>query len=104
MKADETSWRRPKTLLIVPGWAVPKIRRTTIMMKPAKKKPAIGDRMSGRMTLSRTAVQFVAPKPEWAIDAPRMPPIRAWLELEGMPRYQVIRFHVIAARSVATTA
>src|SRR5207248_4706441 len=29
---------------------------------------------------------------------------RAWLELDGMPRYQVIRFQVIAASRAATTA
>ena len=31
-----------------------------------------------------------------AMAAPAMPPMRAWLELEGSPRNQVTRFHVIA--------
>ncbi len=32
-----------------------------------------------------------------------MPPISAWLELDGMPRYQVMRFQVIAPTSPAST-
>src|SRR3954453_9486638 len=32
-----------------------------------------------------------------------MPPMRAWLELEGRPRYQVIKFQVIAPTSPART-
>ena len=34
---------------------------------------------------------------------PIMPPISAWLELEGRPRYHVIRFHVIAPTRPART-
>ena len=32
-----------------------------------------------------------------------MPPISAWLELDGSPKYQVIRFQVIAPTSPAST-
>ena len=32
---------------------------------------------------------------------PMTPPISAWLELDGRPRYQVTRFHVIAPTSPA---
>src|SRR5204862_7347140 len=42
-------------------------------------------------------------KPTAATYETRIPPIRAWLELEGSPRYQVIRFHVIAPTSPART-
>ena len=32
-----------------------------------------------------------------------MPPMSAWLELDGRPRYHVTRFHVIAPTSPAST-
>src|SRR5215216_6403954 len=32
-----------------------------------------------------------------------MPPMRAWLELDGRPRYHVMRFHVIAPTRPAKT-
>ena len=45
-----------------------------------------------------------APNPWEAITEPTRPPIRAWDELDGSPRYQVTRFHVIApARPAKTT-
>jgi hypothetical protein len=36
--------------------------------------------------------------------APMTPPISAWLELDGIVKYQVIRFHVIAPISAASTS
>src|SRR5829696_2645431 len=36
--------------------------------------------------------------------APTMPPISAWDELDGSPKYQVIRFHAIAPTSPLNTA
>ena len=41
------------------------------------------------------------PKPLLAIAAPTSPPTRVCEELEGSPRYQVIRFQMIAARTAA---
>ena len=41
--------------------------------------------------------------PVAATEEPMIPPISAWLELDGRPRYQVIRFHVIAPTSPAST-
>ena len=38
-----------------------------------------------------------------AMAEPMMPPMSAWLELEGSPRYHVIRFHVIAPTRPART-
>ena len=35
--------------------------------------------------------------------APTSPPIRAWLELEGIVKYQVIRFQVMAPTNAAST-
>ena len=39
--------------------------------------------------------------PAVAMAAPHNPPMSAWLELDGNPRYQVIRFQVIAPTSPA---
>src|ERR1700741_3351874 len=47
------------------------------------------------------------PLSDWGPDAataePMMPPIRAWLDDEGIPRRQVIRFQVMAPTSAAAT-
>src|SRR5215203_1971227 len=40
--------------------------------------------------------QLTTLTPSAASAEPAMPPMSAWLELEGSPRYHVIRFHVIA--------
>ena len=37
------------------------------------------------------------------MEEPSTPPMRAWLELDGRPRYQVTRFHVIAPTRPAMT-
>src|SRR5688572_2669346 len=34
-----------------------------------------------------------------ATAAPQRPPMSAWLELEGIPKYQVIKFHVMPPSS-----
>ncbi len=47
---------------------------------------------------------MTAPLLAATIVAPMTPPIRAWLELDGMVKYHVIRFHVIAPRSAARTS
>ena len=52
---------------------------------------------------SSSLVACRAPRPAWATTAPARPPTRAWLELEGMPKYQVIRFQRMAAKSAETT-
>ncbi len=38
------------------------------------------------------------------IVAPITPPIRAWLELEGIVSHQVMRFHIIAPIRAASTS
>src|SRR3954454_14709013 len=43
------------------------------------------------------------PNPAAAIADPATPPISAWLELVGRPRYQVVRFQAIAPISPAST-
>lgn len=48
-------------------------------------------------------VQLTWVSPAWAIPPPTSPPIKAWDELEGMPKYQVIKFQVMAPISAAMT-
>src|SRR6185437_201481 len=45
--------------------------------------------------------QVIAAHPPRAIAAPAYPPINACDELEGMPKYQVMRFQAIAPSSAA---
>jgi len=80
-------------------------RRMTQMMRiiraNAVAKPTVGERIPGMTTLSQMPSQLTTSSPEAAIDEPATPPIRAWLELEGSPRNQVMRFQVIAPTSPA---
>ena len=79
-----------------------------ITMKPIMNPPT-GDSTIGMITLGITPLplsqlpwtQITASKslPEAASAAPTKAPISAWLELDGRPSHQVIRFHAIAASS-----
>ncbi len=57
----------------------------------------------GISTLSLIPPQFTTPQPEAAIAEPIIPPISAWLELEGSPMSHVMRFQVIAPTRPAMT-
>ena len=54
------------------------------------------ERATGSSTLSTSPCHWTTSRPAAAIAEPTTPPMSAWLELDGRPRYQVIRFHVIA--------
>ncbi len=74
-------------------------------------RPMIGARIIGRTTLGQspstccvtgltTDQRITSNRPlAEAIAAPQRPPIRAWLELDGSPRRQVVRFQITAATS-----
>ena len=74
------------------------------MMKPIK-----GEMTMGTMTLGITplpshqcappCIQITEAKllPEAAMAAPTNAPTSAWLELDGRPHHQVMRFHTVAA-------
>src|SRR5215469_14472918 len=74
-------------------------------------KPANGDTTIGRITFGTTPLpchqcppgchQITAAKllAEAAIAAPTRAPTSAWLELDGSPNHQVMRFHAVAASS-----
>jgi hypothetical protein len=76
---------------------------TSTIKVAAKAKPRTGASSDGISTLSFRPVQLITSQPEAATAEPATPPISAWLELEGRPRYQVIRFQVIAPTSPAST-
>ena len=75
---------------------------TTISTK-ANATPRNGAMSDGMSTLSFTPPHWTTSAPSAAMAEPIMPPIRAWLELEGNPTNQVMRFHVIAPTSPART-
>ena len=60
-------------------------------------------RSSGRMILSTTPLQMTPPTPALAIMAPMRPPKSACDELDGMPKYQVMRFQTTAPTRAART-
>ena len=72
----------------------------SIMAKPSA-KPTNGETSIGIRTLSTTVAQLTKAPP--AMAAPTRPPIRACEEDDGSPKYQVIRFQVIAPSSPAIT-
>src|SRR5688572_21449034 len=65
----------------------------------APRNPTIGEVTIGITTLGRRPVSHFRTDqspPAVARAAPHSPPIRAWLELEGSPSHQVIKFQTIA--------
>src|ERR1700733_2542488 len=63
-----------------------------------------GDRMAGTITVLTRLCQLTSPDAVATMVAPITPPISAWLELDGIVKYQVIRFQVIAPISAASTS
>src|SRR5436190_22487502 len=66
-------------------------------------KARIGAITAGTRTLPSTPSPRTALAPPYAQAAPTTPPISACDELDGSPKYQVIRFHEIAPMSPANT-
>src|SRR3979490_60580 len=64
-------------------------------------KPSTGEMTSEVSCLVNDAHLTAEKLPTDAIPAPTRPPIKAWVELLGSPKNQVMRFHVIAPRSAA---
>jgi hypothetical protein len=69
----------------------------------AMRKPTVGDSSPGLTTLSHTPCHSMTSQPAAAIAAPAIPPMSAWLELDGKPRNHVTRFQVIAPTRPART-
>ncbi len=66
-------------------------------------KATTGATTAGISTLPSTPSPKTASAPAAANAEPTTPPIRAWEELEGRPKYQVARFQAIAPTSPAKT-
>ena len=64
-------------------------------------KPTIGEATIGMTTLSTIVCQCTSAPAASA--APTRPPMRAWEDDDGSPKYHVMRFHVIAPSSPAST-
>src|ERR1700712_3477494 len=62
-----------------------------------------GESTAGMTTFWVTPCHLIACPPAAAMVEPMTPPIRAWDELEGMPRYHVIRFHRMPPQRPAKT-
>jgi hypothetical protein len=77
------------------------IQTRTNMIAAAPKTPKSGARRDGIATFSIRPRHWTTSNPAAAIADPAIPPINAWLELDGRPRYQVSRFQVIAPTSPA---
>src|SRR3954447_13078301 len=70
---------------------------------PATRKARIGATTAGIRTLPTSPSARIALKPTAATAEPTTPPISACEELEGNPKYQVIRFQAIAPIRPAKT-
>src|SRR5688572_21533543 len=67
----------------------------TIAIAPTM-KATVGATSAGIRTLPRMPSPKIASTPAATKVAPTTPPISAWEELDGSPKYQVIRFQQIA--------
>ena len=79
------------------------IQTIAIISAAASTIPRKGATSDGISTLSFSPSHLTTSQPAAAMAEPRMPPISAWLELDGRPRYHVTRFQVIAPTSPART-
>src|SRR5215213_1055007 len=70
---------------------------------PATRKARIGATTAGTSTLPTSPSASTASTPTAATAEPTTPPINACEELDGSPKYQVIRFQVIAPIRPAKT-
>src|SRR5918999_2799900 len=73
------------------------------MTPAAPTTPSAGASRDGIKTFPTRPSHFITSRPAAATADPDTPPIRAWLELVGSPRYHVIRSQVIAPTRPART-
>src|SRR5438105_587278 len=101
--AAERTWARPKTRVTVAGNAWAKKFSSKTMTTNAAVKPRRGENIRPWNVFS-SPPNWIALQPALATPAPTMLKISAWLELDGMPKYQVTRFQVIAAINAEMTS
>ncbi len=73
------------------------------MAIPAVRKATSGATTAGTISFESRPLPFTAENPTAAMTAPTSPPISACDELEGSPKYQVIRFQAMAPIRAAKT-
>ncbi len=104
-RPPEITWPKRKPPVTGPGRSRPTIRYSSRIASPATTKARIGATTAGTITLPRIpSSKDTALGPSATSTAPTIPPIRAWEELDGRPKYQVVRFQAIAPTRPANTA
>ena len=101
-KPPETSWPRRKTRLTRAGERRATSQTMTVISANATASPANGAISDGFSTFVQSPSHWTTSHPAAITADPMMPPISAWLELDGRPRYHVTRFQVIAPTSPAS--
>ena len=100
----DTSCSRRKSRFTGAGARLRISQSVIVISAAAPRSPATGARSEGTSTFSFRPCQLTTAKPPVAAtEEPMMPPTSAWLELDGIARYHVIRFQVIAPTSPART-
>ena len=98
----DTDWAIRNPRLVGPGLAFLNAQRIPTMSRNASSPPTEGERSIGMTTFSTTACHWTVTEP--ASPAPTSPPMSACDDDDGRPKYQVMRFHVMApARAAKTT-
>ena len=101
MNAADPIWRRRKTAVE----ALRVGRRNTLKMSAMNSRPTvnptIGEPTSGTRTFVTMPSMFHDEMPAEMSDAPSRPPIRAWLDDDGIPSRQVSRFQMMAPTRAA---
>src|SRR4051812_682096 len=102
-RPPEKIWPSLKPPLTGPGRSRPTSRYTSRIAIPATVKASIGAITAGTTTLPSSPLPSIADAPSAMNAAPTTPPISACDELDGNPKYQVSRFHMIAPIRPAKT-
>ena len=99
--AAETVWANLKPRVALAGLVRRKIHMIATITRKPRPKATSGERIIGMTTLPSTTDQLAVTPP--AMAAPTRPPIRAWEEEEGRPKYHVMRFQAMAPIRPAIT-
>src|SRR6266850_481855 len=100
--AAATNWSLLNARLTGSGWRLRQIHRSgTMIMYPARRH-RVGDSTIASSGFWRPP-HFTTENPAAAMPAPTKPPIKAWEEDEGIPKYQVMRFQTMAPRRAERT-
>src|SRR5262249_58109503 len=104
---EETNCITRKNLSTRDGATRRKTQKTATINNNPAIRPTIGDITINdnvpAQPFGHFDVKISDPNPAFEIAAPAYPPISAWEELVGSPRYQVIRFQETAPTRPAST-